>query len=83
MKVLYVGNLEPSGTCLSRFRGLHSRARLLESQVSVDFKTGLTSDRYFRRILDLEWKRAQRHQNPLSLLLIDGFTASIQIARFR
>ena len=55
----------------SRFRGLHSRARLLESQVSVDFKTGLTSDRYFRRILDLEWKRAQRHQNPLSLLLID------------
>ncbi|MCR9247144.1 MAG: diguanylate cyclase [bacterium] len=55
----------------SRFRGLHSRARMLESQVSIDFKTGLTSDRYFRRILDLEWKRAQRHQNPLSLLLID------------
>lgn len=55
----------------SRFRGLHSRARMLESQVSVDFKTGLISDRYFRRILELEWKRAQRHQNPLSLLLID------------
>jgi len=56
---------------LTRFRGLHSRARMLESQVSVDFKTGLTSERYFRRILELEWKRAQRHQNPLSLLLID------------
>ena len=24
-----------------------------------------------QRILDLEWKRAQRHQNPLSLLLLD------------
>jgi diguanylate cyclase (GGDEF)-like protein len=24
-----------------------------------------------KRILGLEWKRAQRHQNPLSLLLID------------
>ncbi len=55
----------------SRFRGLRSRARMLEDQVSIDFKTGLTSDRYFRRILELEWKRAQRHHNPLSLLLID------------
>jgi len=53
------------------FRGLHTRTRQLESQVSVDFKTGLISERHFRRILDLEWKRAQRHQNPLSLLLID------------
>jgi two-component system, cell cycle response regulator len=55
----------------TKIRGLHSRARQLESQVSVDFKTGLTSEMYFKRILGLEWKRAQRHQNPLSLLLID------------
>lgn len=54
-----------------RIRGLQSRARQLESQVSVDFKTGLTSEVYMRRIMSREWKRAQRHQNPLSLLLID------------
>lgn len=55
----------------SRIRGLQSRARQLESQVSIDFKTGLTSELYMKRIMGLEWKRAQRHQNPLSLLLID------------
>ena len=54
-----------------RVRGLHVRARQLESQVSIDFKTGLTSELYMKKILGLEWKRAQRHQNPLSLLLID------------
>jgi two-component system, cell cycle response regulator len=50
---------------------LHGRARMLERQVSVDFKTGLTSERHMRTLLELEWKRAQRYQNPLSLLLID------------
>jgi len=55
----------------SRIRGLQSRARMLESQVSVDFKTGLTSELMMKRIMSREWKRAQRHQNPLSLLLID------------
>jgi diguanylate cyclase (GGDEF)-like protein len=50
---------------------LHLRARTLENQVSVDFKTGLVSERHMRTLLDLEWKRAQRYQNPLSLLLID------------
>ncbi len=52
-------------------RSLHVRARQLESQVSIDFKTGLVSERHMRTLLDLEWKRAQRYQNPLSLLLID------------
>ncbi len=52
-------------------RNLHVRARALESQVSIDFKTGLTSERHMRMLIDREWKRAQRHQNPLSLLLID------------
>jgi two-component system, cell cycle response regulator len=55
----------------SRLQGLQSRTRQLESQVSVDFKTGLTSELYMKRIIGLEWKRAQRHQNPLSLLLVD------------
>lgn len=55
----------------SRIRGLQTRARQLESQVSIDFKTGLMSELYIKKIMSLEWKRAQRHQNPLSLLLID------------
>lgn len=50
---------------------LHQRTRELEGQVSVDDKTGLLSDRYFRHVLQVEFKRAQRHQMPLSLLLID------------
>jgi len=54
-----------------RFHELQSRARALEDQVSIDFKTGLLSERYFRRLLAVEFKRAQRHQNPLALLLCD------------
>ncbi|MBK8096533.1 MAG: diguanylate cyclase [Planctomycetes bacterium] len=54
-----------------KIRSLQSRARYLEGQVSVDFKTGLISELYFKRILALEFKRAQRHQNPLSLMLVD------------
>jgi GGDEF domain-containing protein len=52
-------------------RDLHGRASMLERQVSIDFKTGLTSERQMRTLIEREWKRAQRHQNPLSLLLID------------
>ncbi|MFY9345319.1 MAG: diguanylate cyclase [Planctomycetota bacterium] len=75
--------LKPVGTaeCVHRvelalrtqqsLRQLHHRARALESQVSIDFKTGLLSERNMRATLEREWKRAQRHQNPLSLLLID------------
>lgn len=55
----------------SNLRRLHQRTRVLESQVSEDFKTGLVSERHMRTLLDREWKRAQRYQNPLSLLLID------------
>jgi len=55
----------------TNLKNLHVRARQLESQVSIDFKTGLVSERHMRTLLDLEWKRAQRYQNPLSLLLVD------------
>jgi two-component system cell cycle response regulator len=54
-----------------RHRVLVQRAQKLEGQISVDFKTGLLSELYFGRVLQLEWKRAQRHQNPLSFLLVD------------
>ena len=52
-------------------KSLHLRTRALESQVSIDFKTGLVSERHMRTLIELEWKRSQRYQNPLSLLLID------------
>lgn len=75
--------LKPSSTaeCVHRvelalqtrasIKNLHQRTRALESQVSIDFKTGLTSERHMRALIEREWKRAQRHQNPLALLLID------------
>ena len=50
---------------------LKARARELEGQVSVDFKTELLSERYFKQLLQIEFKRAQRHRTPLSLLLVD------------
>lgn len=55
----------------SRMRHLHVHARHLETQLSEDPKTGLFSELHFKRVLGMEYKRAQRHQQPLSLLLID------------
>jgi diguanylate cyclase (GGDEF)-like protein len=55
----------------SKFMALHDRARELEGQVSIDFKTELISERSFHQILQIEFKRAQRHHTPLSLLLLD------------
>lgn len=50
---------------------LHQRASDLAEQVTVDFKTGLLSERHFNNLLTVEFKRAQRHFLPLSLLLVD------------
>jgi diguanylate cyclase (GGDEF)-like protein len=54
-----------------RLRELHQHARELEGQVSIDFKTGLLSEQHFKKLFEIEFKRAQRHQMPLSLLLLD------------
>lgn len=54
-----------------RHASMVTQKRDLEGQISIDFKTGLLSERYFARILSLEWKRARRHQDPMSLLLLD------------
>ncbi len=50
---------------------LHQRAQELEGQVSIDFKTNLISERHFKSILTMEFKRSQRHTNALALLLLD------------
>jgi two-component system cell cycle response regulator len=50
---------------------LISRTRELEDQAATDQKTGLFTDRYFRQILHVEFKRALRHSTPLSMLWID------------
>ena len=55
----------------ARVRSLQTRAHRLESQLQSDPKTGLLSEQHMKRVQALEWKRAQRHQNPLSLLLLD------------
>lgn len=55
----------------TKFRALHKQMRDLEGLVATDFKTGLLTDRHFRNVLQVEWKRAQRHGSPLSLMLID------------
>jgi diguanylate cyclase (GGDEF)-like protein len=55
----------------ARLQTLQQRTSELEGQVAVDFKTGLLTDRHFKNVLHVEWKRAQRHHDPLSLMLID------------
>ncbi len=50
---------------------LYQRTQELEGQVSIDFKTNLISERYFKNILTMEFKRSQRHGAALALLLVD------------
>jgi diguanylate cyclase (GGDEF)-like protein len=66
-----VGRIEQALALRERFRALQNRARDLEGQVSIDFKTGLLTDRHFQNVLNVEWKRAQRHHSPLALLWMD------------
>ena len=56
---------------LSHKRSLENRASKLEGQVTTDFKTELLSERYFKELLLVEFKRAQRHRTPLSLVMVD------------
>ncbi len=63
--------LEQALIARSRFMELQERANMLQGQVSVDHKTGLLSELYFRRLLSIEWRRAQRHGNPLTVMLLD------------
>ena len=55
----------------ARLRVLEARNRDLRDQVTIDFKTELLSERHFKRVLELEFRRAQRHHLPLSFLLLD------------
>jgi len=52
-------------------RRLQELNRTLEELSAVDALTGLANRRQFDRLLDLEWRRAIRGGNPLSLLFID------------
>ena len=54
-----------------RYLQLQERTRELEGLVLEDFKTGLINDRHFKAVQSTEFKRAQRHNTPLSLCLID------------
>jgi len=63
--------IERAAVVRRSFHDLTARTRELEGQVSVDFKTGLLSERCFKQTLVREFKRAQRHQAHVALLLLD------------
>nr|WP_163500857.1 diguanylate cyclase [Halomonas socia] len=50
---------------------LEDRNRQLAHQACTDGLLGITNRRELERLLALEWKRANREQQPLALLLID------------
>jgi diguanylate cyclase (GGDEF)-like protein len=50
---------------------LKLKSDLLESLAHIDGLTGISNRRRFDEALELEWKRAQRNQTPLSLVLMD------------
>ncbi|BBK31789.1 response regulator receiver modulated diguanylate cyclase [Stella humosa] len=50
---------------------LQRQRDLLERLSSIDGLTGISNRRAFDRALEREWLRAQRHESPLSLLMID------------
>ncbi|MBD3894713.1 GGDEF domain-containing protein [Halomonas sp. ML-15] len=52
-------------------RKLEARNRLLAHQVCTDSLLGITNRRGLERLLALEWKRASREKQALSLLFID------------
>lgn len=50
---------------------LKRHADLLESLAMLDGLTGIANRRHFNQALEAEWRRAQRHQAPLSLAIAD------------
>jgi diguanylate cyclase (GGDEF)-like protein len=53
--------------------GMHARrrARRAESEALIDPLTGLANRRAFDRRLEEEWKRSERYDRPLGLVMID------------
>lgn len=67
----FMHRVDLAASALHHVRDLETRVRELEGQVTNDFKTDLLSERHFRSLLNVEFKRAQRNKTPLSLLLLD------------
>lgn len=56
---------------LETTKQLESANHILENLSAMDHLTGLANRRTFDQDVLMEWKRAQRDRNPLSILLID------------
>lgn len=54
-------------TCLD----LKMKTDMLEQLVSLDGLTNIFNRRKFNEVIDIEWNRAIRDENPLSLIMID------------
>ncbi len=69
--VIQVSYLVGQASLLSKERELRSANLELERQSMLDPLTGIPNRRYFSDALDKEWKRAQRKNESISILMLD------------
>ena len=69
--VLQVNYLMGQANLLSKEKELKATNQELERQSTLDPLTGIPNRRFFSQAFETEWKRAQRKNEPLSMLMID------------
>ena len=69
--VLQVNYLMGQANLLSKEKELKATNQELERQSTLDPLTGIPNRRFFSQALETEWKRAQRKNEPISMLMID------------
>jgi len=63
--------LEANNFLEQRKQQLEEANVMLERLSNLDGLTGISNRRYFEQFFNLEWRRAQREQKPITLMMVD------------